>query len=165
MASCLRMKGEDIVSCSQASKGVDCGGIVFQSNRSWFALITFCATTALVAALGLAILIASATVAFAVAQSLTSQRKRASVPSEQVFAGVITDARCGARHSTKFGQGPADCSRACVRDGSHYTLVNGDEQYALEGNGTEVEKLAGQRALISGVRAGETIQITAVTPQ
>jgi hypothetical protein len=159
------MQGEDIVSCSRASKGFDCGGTVFQSNRSWFALITFCATTALVAALGLAILIASATVAFAVAQSLTSQRRKASETAEQVFAGVITDARCGARHSTKFGQGAGDCSRACVRNGSHYTLVNGDEQYSLAGSETEVEKLAGQRALISGARTGETIQITTVTPQ
>jgi hypothetical protein len=159
------MSGEDIVSCSKASKSFDCGGVVFQSNRSWFALITFCATTALVAALGLAILIASATVAFAVAKSLNFQKRRASMTSDQVFAGVITDAQCGARHATKLGQSPADCSRSCVRNGSHYALVNGDEQYSLQGNETAVERLAGQRAQISGVLAGETIQVTAVSAQ
>jgi hypothetical protein len=40
------------------------GGFVEQ-HRSWFALVAFCATTGLVAALGTAILIASASVAFA----------------------------------------------------------------------------------------------------
>jgi len=159
------MKGEDTVSCSSASKDVYCGGVVFQSNRSWFALITFCATTALVAALGLAILIASATVAFAVAQSLSFQKKRNSVTPYQVFAGVITDAQCGARHSTKLGQSPADCSRSCVRNGSHYALVNGDRQYSLEGSDPAAERLAGQRAQVSGVLSGETIQVSSVTPQ
>jgi hypothetical protein len=159
------MNGEDTVSCSRASKGVDRGGVVFQSNRSWFALITFCATTALVAALGLAILIASATVAFAVAKSLSFQKKRSSVTPYQVFAGVITDAQCGARHSTKLGQSPADCSRSCVRNGSRYALVTADRQYSLEGSDTAVERMAGQRAQIAGVLSGETIQVTTVTTQ
>ena len=41
-----------------AESGWDSVGGFVQQNRSWFALITFCATTALVAALGLALLFA-----------------------------------------------------------------------------------------------------------
>ena len=37
-----------------------------QQDRSWFALVAFCATAGMVAAFGMAILLASASVAFAI---------------------------------------------------------------------------------------------------
>lgn len=51
---------------------VSIGGVVqcTDQTRSWFALITFCAVNALVAALGFAVLIGSFSIAYAVAQSL-----------------------------------------------------------------------------------------------
>src|SRR5439155_21920563 len=104
------------------------GGVVPRQNHSWLALITFCATTALVAALRLAILIASATVAFAIAQSLrlpSAHRSQPPNPSvEQSFSGVVTDSHCGARHARNSGKGQENCARACIRDGMPARLVH-----------------------------------------
>ncbi len=140
-----------------------------RQNHSWLALITFCATTALVAALGLAILIASATVAFAIAQSLrlpsshTSQPPNPSV--EQSFSGVVTDSHCGARHARNSGKSPAECARACVRDGMQYRLVDGDKVYALQGQTAGLDRLAGQRTTIGGTLDGNTIQVSSIAVQ
>jgi hypothetical protein len=135
-----------------------------RQNHSWLALITFCATTALVAALGLAILIASATVAFAIAQSLRLPTSRASQqPSvERSFSGVVTDSRCGARHARNSGKSPAECARACVRDGLQYTLIDGDKVYALQGQAADLDRLAGQRTTVAGTLDGNTIQISSI---
>jgi hypothetical protein len=140
-----------------------------RQNRSWLALITFCATTALVAALGLAILIASATVAFAIAQSLKLPSSRtnqpAAPPAEQSFSGVLTDSHCGARHAKNSGKSPADCARACVRNGLQYTLVDGDKVYALQGQAADLDRLAGQRTTIGGTLGGNTIQVNSIAAQ
>jgi hypothetical protein len=52
----------------------ECGherrGVMAEQNRSSFAIVTFYATSALVTALGLAILITGATIAYMVAQSV-----------------------------------------------------------------------------------------------
>jgi hypothetical protein len=52
----------------------ECGrerwGVMTEQNRSSIAVITFYATSALVTALGLAVLITSATIAYMVAQSV-----------------------------------------------------------------------------------------------
>jgi hypothetical protein len=136
-----------------------------RQNRSPLALITFCAAIALVAALGLAILIASATVAFAVAQSLKVPRPHSqlqSSPAEQSFSGLVTDSQCRARHAKNSGQSPAECARACVRDGLQYMLVDGGKVYALEGQAADLDKLAGQRASVAGTLDGTTIHVTSI---
>ena len=46
------------------------GGPVERESKSWFAILSFCATVATVAAFALAILVASATLAFALAERL-----------------------------------------------------------------------------------------------
>jgi hypothetical protein len=140
---------------------------VQQQNRSWLALITFCATTALIAALGFAVLFASATVAFAVAQSLKSSAPdhAATGESGKTFSGMITDSNCGPRHAKNSGKSPAECARLCVRKGAKYTLVDGDKNYALAGNEAELDKLAGQRVTLEGALEGDTLNVTAVTPQ
>jgi hypothetical protein len=143
------------------------GGVVPRPNHSWLALITFCATTALVAALGLAILIASATVAFAIAQSLrlpsshTSQQPAV----ERSFSGVVTDSRCGARHARNSGKSPAECARACIRDGMQYTLVDGEKVYALHGQMADLDSLAGQRTTVVGILDGSSIQVSSIAAQ
>lgn len=134
-----------------------------RQNRSWFALVTFCATTALIAALGFAILIASATVAFALAQSF-NVRRNSEVASQATFNGVITDARCGARHVSDSNKSPAECSRICARKGEAYLLVDGDKRYTLGGNPQVIDKWAGQRVKVFGRLDGETIQVSWATP-
>ena len=140
-----------------------------RQNRSGLALITFCVASALVAALGLAILIASATVALAIAQSLklpSSHPNQQVNPSpEQSFSGVVTDSRCGARHAKNSGKSPAECARACIRDGMQYTLVDGEKVYALHGQMADLDSLAGQRTTVVGILDGSTIQVSSIAAQ
>jgi len=54
---------------------------VEKESGPWFAILTFCATMAVVAALGLSILVASATLAFALANRLTLPHPGAPQPA------------------------------------------------------------------------------------
>jgi hypothetical protein len=66
----------------------------------------------------------------------------------QTLTGVVSDAMCGAKHM--MDGSPADCTRACVRQGSKYALVVGDKVYTLNGHSEELDKLAGQQATLVG---------------
>ena len=141
-----------------------------QQNRSWFALITFCATTALVTALGLALLFASATVAYAVAHSLQVSGTPPPAADQQAAAtkkisGMITDSKCAAKHAKGSRKSPAECTRACVRGGAKYTLVDGDKIYTLDGKEEQLEGVAGERATIEGTLDGSTIKVVSVSSQ
>jgi hypothetical protein len=76
---------------------------------------------------------------------------------------MITDARCGARHSMKSDKTSAECARACVRQGSRYVLVDGEDMHALEGDPVQLESSAGVRMDIVGRLVGETIRVESVT--
>jgi hypothetical protein len=141
-----------------------------QQNRSWLALITFCATTTLVAALGLALLFASATVAYAVAHSLQAPANPPAdanhpAPATQKISGVITDSKCAAKHAKNSRKSSAECTKACVRGGAKYTLVNGDKVYTLEGKQDQLERVAGERATVEGIVDGNTIKVASVSSQ
>jgi hypothetical protein len=82
--------------------------------------------------------------------------------SGKTFSGMITDSRCGARHSKDSGKTSAECARSCVRNGSRYVLVDGEKIYALEGNPTQIENLAGERAEVVGMLEGDTIKVKAI---
>ena len=139
-----------------------------QQNRSWFALITFCATTALVAALGLALLFASATVAYAVAHSLQATANPPAdanppAPATRRISGMITDSKCAAKHAKSSRKSPAECTRACVRGGAKYTLVAGDKVNTLEGKEDLLDRVAGERAAVEGTLDGSTIKVASVS--
>jgi hypothetical protein len=139
-----------------------------QQNRSWFALITFCATTTLVAALGLALLFAGVTVAYAVAHSLQAPASppadaSQAAPAMQKVSGMITDSKCAAKHAKNSRKGPAECSRACVRGGAKYTLVDGDRVYTLQGKEDQLDRVAGERATVEGTLDGSTIEVASVS--
>jgi hypothetical protein len=141
---------------------------VQQQNRSWFALITFCATTALIAALGLALLFASATVAYAVAHSLQATANPPAdanppAPATQKISGMVTDSKCAAKHAKSSRKNPAECTRACVRGGAKYTLVDGDKIYTLQGKEDQLDRVAGERATVEGTVDGSTIQVASVS--
>ena len=77
----------------------------------------------------------------------------------QTFTGKVSDAMCGAQHMMA-GASDADCTRACVKQGSKYALVVGDKVYTLEGgDAATLDKLAGQNATISGTLKGKTITV------
>jgi hypothetical protein len=75
------------------------------------------------------------------------------------WTGVVTDSMCGAKHMMADA---AECTRACVNKGSSYALLVGDTVYTLKGHESEVDKLAGQKATVTGTAEGTTIQVASV---
>jgi hypothetical protein len=61
------------------------------------------------------------------------------------------------------GMSPAECTKMCVRNGSRYVLVKGSKTYALAGDESKLEGLAGQRATIVGPLTGHTIKVISTT--
>ena len=80
----------------------------------------------------------------------------------QTLTGTITDAMCGVSHMSA-DQSAAECTRACVKEGSKYALVVDKKVYTLEGHAAEVDKLAGAKATVVGTLKGDTLQVTSVT--
>jgi hypothetical protein len=136
-------------------------------TRSWFELVTCCATPALVVGLSCALLFVSAAVAFAAAdggKAVEVATRETDNHGGRAFAGLITDDHCGARHEMESGMSPAECTKMCVRNGSKYVLVKGSRTYALAGDESQLEGLAGQRATIVGALTGHTIKVVSTTP-
>jgi hypothetical protein len=94
--------------------------------------------------------------------ALAASSAMGATPS-QTFVGEVSDSMCGAKHMIA---GNADCTRACVRKGSNYALVVGDKIYTLHTEAKaaldELNKLAGEKAKITGVADGEIIEVSAV---
>ncbi len=77
------------------------------------------------------------------------------------LTGVIGDSMCGAKHMG--GESPAECTRACVKQGSAYALVVGDKVYKLKGgDAAALDKLAGEKATVTGTVDGDTIEVSSV---
>jgi len=84
-------------------------------------------------------------------------------PKSQTFIGQVSDAMCGAKH---MSGPPAECTRACVKQGSKYALVVGDKVYTLETDDqatlAKLDSLAGEKAKVSGTLDGDTIKVSSV---
>jgi hypothetical protein len=87
--------------------------------------------------------------------------KQDAVPQQRAFNGVVTDSSCRARHAAP-GQSAADCARECVGRGSSYVLVAGEGVYRLDGNTSELDKVAGQRVQIIGMLDGRVLTVSSV---
>lgn len=100
------------------------------------------------------------------AQAFNSQSASAQTANPQVgvqtYEGVVTDTRCGAKHTPAIAESAADCTRACVHAGEHFALVNGDKVYVLEGERELLKRAAGERVTLAGTLNGNTISVTAV---
>jgi hypothetical protein len=79
----------------------------------------------------------------------------------QTLTGTVTDAMCGAKHT--MNGSAAQCTKACVREGSDYALVVGDKVYKLTGKTDGLDALAGDQATVSGTVNGDTINVESVT--
>ena len=77
---------------------------------------------------------------------------------EQSLTGMVSDAMCGAKHSGDA----ATCTRGCVKKGSAYALVVGDKVYTLKGGEKDLDKMAGQKATVTGTVDGDKVTVTAV---
>ncbi len=80
----------------------------------------------------------------------------------KTFTGVITDAMCGKDHSMMGIKPDAKCVAACVKQGSKYALVVGDDVYDLSDQKTP-EKFAAQKVNVKGTLDGKTIQVQSIT--
>lgn len=84
---------------------------------------------------------------------------------KKTLNGVVSDSMCGAKHMMPGN--PADCTHACVKQGSKYALVVGEKVYTLDTSDKAVleqlDKLAGEKATISGSVKGDTIEVSSVS--
>jgi hypothetical protein len=84
----------------------------------------------------------------------------------RTFAGEVSDAMCGAQHMMEGSK--ADCARACVGKGSKYALVVGNTVYTLDSSDKKIldqlNRLAGEKATVSGSADGDTIKVSSVAP-
>jgi hypothetical protein len=78
---------------------------------------------------------------------------------------MISDTRCGAKHSPAIGLTASDCTRTCVHSGEHFALVDGDALYTLQGDEGSLKKLAGERVKITGTLNGSEISVTSVSAE
>jgi len=81
----------------------------------------------------------------------------------QVFEGMLTCSRCGAKHSAALGRNAADCVRICAHSSALFTLVEGERAYKLEGDPEGLKQLAARRVRITGILRGDTIQVSEVS--
>lgn len=82
----------------------------------------------------------------------------------KTLTGVVSDATCGRTHNMMPGKSDAECTRACIMKGSKYALVVGDKVYTLEGQADALDKLAGEKAKVTGMVSGDTMQVASVAP-
>lgn len=118
-------------------------------------------------AIACAIALLFATLGAAAGASANQAAARQETPSTggQIYEGLVTCSRCGARHSRALGQTAADCSRLCVRSGASFALVDSDSTYLLDGDLGVLGRLAGKRARITGELNGNTIRILSAAAQ
>ena len=82
----------------------------------------------------------------------------------QTLTGTVSDTMCGAKHTMMPGTPDAECVRACVKGGGDYALVVGSKVYTLKGDSAQIDKLAGQKATVTGSVSGNVIQASSIAP-
>jgi hypothetical protein len=75
---------------------------------------------------------------------------------------MISDARCGAKHSAAIDKGATNCTITCVRAGEQFVLIDGDKFYLLDGDLVALKQVAGQRVRIVGTLNGTKIAVRSV---
>ena len=79
----------------------------------------------------------------------------------KTLEGTIGDTMCGVKH--QMGNIPdKECTQKCVGMGSKYALIVADKVYELDGKSSDLEKLAGSKAKVTGSVDGNKIKVTAV---
>ncbi len=83
--------------------------------------------------------------------------------NEMTFTGMVGDAMCGVKH--KMNAPSETCTTECVNHGSDYALIMNDKAYTLKAPKklkAALEKLAGQKVVVTGDQKDDTIQVSAV---
>jgi hypothetical protein len=137
-----------------------------QAERSWLSLLVFFAVITLGSSLIFAAVFAGVTAAFAGGESAQASDEPQVDPlvPGHTFSGVITDSRCGSRH-TDSRRSASECARMCVRNGSRYVLVDGERRYELTGAQARFDQLSGEPASLTGVLVGGAIKVSSARPR
>lgn len=120
---------------------------------------------------GLALLLASIGAAAGIPEARNNLVQAApaasqkAAPAEQVFNGMVTCSRCGAKHSPALQRPATVCVRVCVHGGAAFALVSADSSYALQGDSQALKPFAGERARVTGTLSGHTILVRSVSPE
>jgi hypothetical protein len=85
----------------------------------------------------------------------------ASAQTSQTLKGTVSDAMCGAKHMMQ-GATAAQCTRACVKEGSDFALVSGDKVYTLKGDKSQIDKFAGEAVTVKGKVDGMTVSVDSI---
>lgn len=91
------------------------------------------------------------------------QAARTSDVHSETYEGIITDTRCGAKHSAAVGKSAGDCTRLCVHSGEQFALVDGEKMFVLQGQPEALKRAAGERVTVAGTLSGNTIAVASVT--
>ncbi len=83
------------------------------------------------------------------------------VAQAETFTGTVSDTMCGKKHAMQ-GASPAECTRACVKNGADYALVVGDKVYTLKGDKTQLDKFAGAKVVVDGTTTGDTVTANSI---
>jgi len=125
----------------------------------WVGTIALVSAIACILALGIAAL--GAIAGTAVAAPTPNQPDTEAGPQKS-YDGMITDTRCGAKHSSAIGKTAADCTLVCIHGGEQFALVDGETVYSLEGETVQLKRVAGQRVRIVGALKGKKISVTSI---
>jgi len=79
----------------------------------------------------------------------------------QTLTGTVSDSMCGKKHMMA-GKTAAECTRACVKEGSDYALVVGDKVYTLKGDRAAIDKFAGAKVTVNGKLSGSTVTMASI---
>jgi hypothetical protein len=132
------------------------------SRRARFWVETIALVCGIACALALVFAALGAVAGTAAGEAESGQRESPSAARLQIFEGMITDTRCGAKHSAAIGKAAADCTRACVHGGGQFALVDGDSLYLIDGDPLLLKKAAGQRVRVNGTLNRKTISVASV---
>jgi hypothetical protein len=135
---------------------------VFSSAKTtfWVGTIALVSAIACVLALGIAALGAIAGTAVAVP---APSQPSTEAGLQKSYDGMITDTRCGAKHSAAIGKTAADCTLVCIHGGEQFALVDGETVYSLEGATVQLKRVAGQRVRIIGALKGSKLSVISIT--
>ena len=123
----------------------------------WFHTIGLSVSVAVLSAVAIALLTATAVLAF-------SQKETADSKPGQILTGVLTDSRCRGHHPSASKMTSADCTLFCVKQGASWALVDGDAVYTLKGDSPSFNKLAGQRVKLTGSIDNKNIDVQSIEP-
>ena len=85
-----------------------------------------------------------------------------SADAPKTFTGVITDSMCGKDHAMMGVKPDSKCVLDCVKAGSKYALIDGNNVYELSDQKAP-EKFAAQKVNVKGTLNGKVIQVQSIS--